>query len=600
MSVAKRVGAMWFAARRPVNQLGWWRAAILLLIGWMLLHPVRQVPHVHFGLDEFEHLHFAYCIHHGMLPYRDFFEVHLPWLHYTLRWLFPITGETVTTIFAARWLMLGFTLVTLYFTYRLAREVYHREVGLIAVFLLSCIVMFFEKALEIRPDVPATACWLAGLWAFVRGMQTNKDRWYVASGLILGSGLMFTQKLLFGVAGIPVVLAWMLIDRRFARSRRQLAKSSLLLFAALAVPFLLTTVFFWVKGGLGPFLYDNFVMTSRWAPEISPLEHILQLIRQNPFLSVLGMAGWLVTAGGLLRGDTVRQGTVVLVAATLTLVIGLRVIPVPHRQYFLLLLPLWAIHAAALLWKITEVPSPSDLRQLWRSPPQRTAIMLSAVGLLFIGWGLMKSLSFSRPTLNGSTTLYGLWWATIGVGSVLMLLRRGWQRAVGMLGVGALIYAATPLQTIMKFQLPVLVSVLVVVALISHARLRWLTLLLVGLVPFAREQIVRSVGRSNSRQLEEVRYVLEHTKPDEAFFTGFLLTGAFRPHAYFYYMLHAGVRAMLTERQLNEDIIRALQTTRPTLLAYDSEVKELPTVVQDYIKQHYRPVGVGYLWERTE
>jgi hypothetical protein len=119
-------------------------------------------------------------------------------------------------------------------------------------------------------------------------------------------------------------------------------------------------------------------------------------------------------------------------------------------------------------------------------------------------------------------------------------------------------------------------------------------------VPSAHHQVIRDTNQSNDHQLKEVRYVLEHSRPDEAFFTGFRLTGAFRPHAYFYYMLHVGVRAMLTQRQLSGDLVEALQATRPKLVAYDTEVQKLPSVVQDYIKQHYRPVGVGSLWERKD
>jgi hypothetical protein len=588
------------SAWEPVNRPLWWRAVILVLVGWMFLPPVSRLPHIYFGLDEFEHLHFAFCIHRGMLPYRDFFENHLPWLHYMLSWLFPITGETITTILVARWMMLGFTLVTLFFTYYLAREVYDWRVGVVAVFLLSCIVMFHEKAFEIRPDVPATTCWLAGLWLVVRAMQTNQPRLYVVAGLVLGSGFMFTQKLMFGIAGVLLGLAWLLLDGRLARRSPSPTRSSLLFLPSLAVPFLLTLAFFSVHAGVGPLVRDNFAMTSHWVREISPSVYLVQLVRQNPFVAVLGLAGWLIALGGLLARNGARPGAVVLVAATLTAVIGLFVIPVPYRQYFLVLLPLWAIHGAALLWKIVELPSLKDLLLLWKSPSQRKAIVLSAVALLAIGWGLIEAASAGPPAPEGDAGSWAVWWAMIGVGGILMLLQRPWQRALGMLGIGLLVYAGTPMYTMMKFQFPLLVSLLAAVSLIVPVRLRLLTLLLVGLVPSAHHQVIRDTNQSNDHQLKEVRYVLEHSRPDEAFFTGFRLTGAFRPHAYFYYMLHVGVRAMLTQRQLSGDLVEALQATRPKLVAYDTEVQKLPSVVQDYIKQHYRPVGVGSLWERKD
>jgi len=42
-----------------------------------------------FDPDEFEHLHFAWCIARGMVPYRDFFEHHTPWFHFALAALMP-------------------------------------------------------------------------------------------------------------------------------------------------------------------------------------------------------------------------------------------------------------------------------------------------------------------------------------------------------------------------------------------------------------------------------------------------------------------------------------------------------------------------------
>jgi hypothetical protein len=94
--------------------------------------------------------------------------------------------------------------------------------------------------------------------------------------------------------------------------------------------------------------------------------------------------------------------------------------------------------------------------------------------------------------------------------------------------------------------------------------------------------------------------VLAHTEPDEPFFTGFRITGPFRPHTYFYYFLNNGVRSVLGERQLGDDVVNALATKRPQLLSYDDQLEQLPSIVQDYIREHYQPIGVGSLWQRKE
>ena len=42
------------------------------------------VPIRHFDPDEFQHLYSAWCISKGMLPYKDYFEHHTPFLHFLL------------------------------------------------------------------------------------------------------------------------------------------------------------------------------------------------------------------------------------------------------------------------------------------------------------------------------------------------------------------------------------------------------------------------------------------------------------------------------------------------------------------------------------
>ena len=68
-----------------------------------------------------------------MLPYRDFFDHHTPWLHFILQWIFLIWGQDIPTIFIARKLMLVFTGGLLYVTYRLGKEIYSTDAGLLIV-----------------------------------------------------------------------------------------------------------------------------------------------------------------------------------------------------------------------------------------------------------------------------------------------------------------------------------------------------------------------------------------------------------------------------------------------------------------------------------
>jgi hypothetical protein len=78
--VVKRTWRNW-SELNGVYPLIW--IALLLTLGayFWRLHLLRVRG---FDPDEFEHLHAAWYISKGMLPYRDFFEHHTPWLHFFL------------------------------------------------------------------------------------------------------------------------------------------------------------------------------------------------------------------------------------------------------------------------------------------------------------------------------------------------------------------------------------------------------------------------------------------------------------------------------------------------------------------------------------
>ncbi len=574
-----------------------WRILVFVLILLALGIRIPLLQHRYFDPDEFQHLHGAYSISQGMVPYKDYYEHHTPWLHYILRWLFPIWGTSLTTIFAARALMLVFTVGILYLTYRLGKQLYGKNVGLISTLLLAYILIFLEKTLEIRPDLPEVLCWLAGLIALIHGIRNDQPRWYLLSGLALGGAVMFTQKALFGIAGVFVAMAWMHIDHRFTLPWRRQGKFTLLFIAGLAVPIVLTMLFFLVQGGLTAFIDYNFIMNSQWKTKFWPYNYIRRFIQQNPFLSVLGLGGWLLSVLSLLRWENIRRGMVVPTAATVTLLIGLYVMPVPYRQYYQLILPLWAIYAAHLLWQITKIPSIGQLLERWKNTRQRTMILLWGIGMLFIGWGLKASLSYSHPVLRENPAHYPWMWGWLLLLLPAAWLPRGWMRSLAFAGLFAVGYLSTPLRGLsIYFLLPALA--LTALCYWTHTRKLALTLLLVGMLAFPFQQMCEQLKSRNDGILREIEYILENTSPEDTILTGWRGSGVFRPHAYFYFFLHSELLAMLDEKQKGEDVVQVLETKRPKIIVYDGAVKSLLPVVQKYIQKHYEPTGVGVLYRR--
>ena len=139
----------------------------LLIAGFAVLVVLialqRQFDH-----DEFEAIKSTWKIFVGESIYVDFFQHHHPFLYYLLTPLFSLLGETKTTIYAARALMLCFTLGSLVMVHELARLLFSRRVAAVSVLFLLSVTMFVGKAIEVRPDVPQTFFGLLSLWLLYR------------------------------------------------------------------------------------------------------------------------------------------------------------------------------------------------------------------------------------------------------------------------------------------------------------------------------------------------------------------------------------------------------------------------------------------------
>src|SRR5437016_5692798 len=83
-----------------------WRWAILLA-GITLLGALGRLAEG-FNEDELQHLHAAWLVHQGFVPYRDYFDHHPPLFHYTFAPLVSWLGGSQAALFlVTRLLALG-------------------------------------------------------------------------------------------------------------------------------------------------------------------------------------------------------------------------------------------------------------------------------------------------------------------------------------------------------------------------------------------------------------------------------------------------------------------------------------------------------------
>src|SRR5688572_6087265 len=182
------------------------RLAAALVAAWMVVRiPLLLVRR--FNPDEFEHLHAAWAMAQGQVPYRDFFQHHPPLLYVALAPVLAVLRpelsheRALAAILGARGLMWIVTAGILWLTFRLGAMCGGRVTGALAATLVTHVVMFQTKSLETRPDVPALLLVLAAACAWAEWRPPRALARGAMGGLALGTAVMLTQKILLLVPG---------------------------------------------------------------------------------------------------------------------------------------------------------------------------------------------------------------------------------------------------------------------------------------------------------------------------------------------------------------------------------------------------------------
>lgn len=515
---------------------------------WLSFSKVR-----YFNPDEFEHLHFAWCISKGMLPYRDFFEHHSPWFHYALADLMSFYqvdrrfDDALAFISLARSIDVMLAAVALALTFLLARLWRGSPTGWIAIAMLAVDPVFARKTFEIRPDVPALVMWLACLVVLVHALSVaslsarRRTVLFALSGLLLGSAIMTSQKLLTVMPGFALAMLWYVAAGQGQWWTR--VREVELQFAGFAAPVLATLGYFWSRGALADFLYYNFTLNMHWTAHRPP--SFLFFLRnhqfsENPILLVFGGLGLILEA---FRESQQREFSVgkLLILSSVALIAGLWELPIAQEQYYLTFLPLLAIFSARFMIAVATVVS--GKYSAWDRSGLRYMIAIAFLGGTIALLMTRHDWIWAHPEarwLKESVVLL------LVVGTVLMLRAR------------------------------------------SAAALTVL-LCAVCICPYylARVQFLEV----NTKELQSLRYTIEKTSPTDTMMDGFSGIGVFRPHAYFYWYLDPEIFAMMTDEQKRQ-LLADLQTGKlaPRYLIMDSFLDDVLSPIRWYVSSNFSMV----------
>ncbi|HXV62795.1 MAG TPA: hypothetical protein VEK15_19000 [Vicinamibacteria bacterium] len=339
---------------------------IVALIGVPFLLRLPLLETRGFNPDELEHLHFAYCVSKGLVPYRDYFDHHTPWLHVFLSTFFRfydverIPDEALGLIFLARRFIWVFAGATLAVTFVLGRAFRDARTGLLAALLLGNAAFFLSKSLEVRPAVPGAALLVASVHLALVGVRrASADTRgaafrFLASGLALGAATMFTQKVLFVGPGFAAAAIWMIVDRRLGMPLPARFRLVAVQAAGFLVPLALTLAYFASRNALWAFFDSNFLVNTRW-PGLDAWGFLAELVRRDPATVILGGIGTIQAIATMFRAPSVARRAPAVILPTLSLIATLPLHPAMSYQHFLLILPLFSLFAASALVDVAEL-----------------------------------------------------------------------------------------------------------------------------------------------------------------------------------------------------------------------------------------------------
>jgi hypothetical protein len=307
----------------------------------------RSVTGIVLDADESQHLHAAWLVGQGQVPYRDFWENHTPLLYCALapltRWL-PDRPEIYTV---GRIAMVLLTVGILVVTYRLGRRV-GTHVAILAVVLLGVQSRFVIYTTQVRPDVPALLCWLLTLLAVVRWREEGRAVWLWMAGLGLGVGVTFTPKAVYGALGVAAVIVGAGCAEHIGVRRTLGALRRLL--PGIAVPLLALVGWLWVVGGRAAL--DGFI-----ADVVLGNLHFPDLTKQLPAMDeewivyVLGLVGLILTVRG--HGRQVLRsaihGPLVLTAGVISTILLVPSTPAVYPYTWLPVLAAASVYASISL-----------------------------------------------------------------------------------------------------------------------------------------------------------------------------------------------------------------------------------------------------------
>ena len=298
-----------------------------------------------FNKDEIEHIHSAWYIIQGFVPYRDFFQHHNPLFWYLIAPVLVLTGDNPGILIFFRIIMFVLALCTATAASGIAVKVTRRlEAGLYCFILLLTSLVFIEKAIEIRPDVPMTLfCTLSGYF-FIQYFDSKKSRDIILSGMLAAIAYLFLQKAIFFCAALSVFIIIMAIKKEVG------IKTAVYFFLSLIAGPTLIFVYASLHGALYDYYLCGYLINVSKLHSFAPWNILKYSLIKNTGFWILASAGFLYGIYNHNKNNRLSY----IAALCMVLFLSVFCIKSPWKQYYMPAMVFFSIISAFILAHVLE------------------------------------------------------------------------------------------------------------------------------------------------------------------------------------------------------------------------------------------------------
>ncbi len=295
---------------------------------------------LNFVMDEFLEMTLPMMLHKGMVPFIDFTYVKPILMSFFLHPIFLFTSDSVYAMMLGRLVMVLFSAGIIIMVYLLAKDRFNQRAAWFAVLLTVLCSTEIERTLKIRTDNLSTLLFMISITATLAGRRSLWKE--ILSGIAIGMAILVTQKAIFFVIAMALVMGWRLWVAK------ELNRLTVALFLTSAmIPGFFYLLYISMFSDLYAFLYASLFKAAKFHTgaykSMYDLNHFyLEIFIRDPVFWLLSFTALLI---GLFKTSMKdRKTPIYWAAAVVTLFFFLHNTPWPY--FFVTIIPLLSVIAA--------------------------------------------------------------------------------------------------------------------------------------------------------------------------------------------------------------------------------------------------------------